>query len=103
MNEKLHEIFDLCLRLNPVQTKQELTGNKPTVFFWFSGHTNDIEVSIYEKGWIKNVSNDVWYRIKDDSVNTYYPSRDDYEDHFTDTIDDVISHLRRLCNEWEDK
>lgn len=48
----LHKIFDLVLDINGLgKRKRSLTGDKPTAFLDFSGHTAAIEVWVYENGW----------------------------------------------------
>lgn len=52
LDEKVHQIFDLCLKINGFEKrKREETGKLPTVFFDFSGHTAEIEVEIFLEGW----------------------------------------------------
>lgn len=45
------DITRLALQLNPTQTKQEITGDKPTVFLEFLGHTCCLNVKVCENGW----------------------------------------------------
>ena len=48
----IHEILDIVLDINTTQPRQKKrTGNKPTAFFSFSGHTSDIHAAVYEHGW----------------------------------------------------
>lgn len=47
-----HEILDLVLDINGCDSrKKELTGDKPTAFFKFSGHVACIEVEVIRTGW----------------------------------------------------
>lgn len=64
MYEKVLRIFELCMQLNPTETQQKVTGDKPTVFLWFSGHVNrSVEVSIHKSGWRKQAHHDLQYEI----------------------------------------
>ena len=38
MLEKIKRIMELAYLINPTETKQSVTGNKPTIFVNFSGH-----------------------------------------------------------------
>lgn len=50
--ELLRELFDLVLDINGSgERSQEKTGNLPTAFFDFSGHTGRVKVSIHSLGW----------------------------------------------------
>ena len=55
--EQAHELLDLCLDINGIEERhQELTGNLPTVFFEFNGHTAGIHVRVYEEGWTERAN-----------------------------------------------
>ena len=49
--EIVKQIFNLALAVNPNDTKQDTTGNKPTVFVRFSGHVAAVDVAIHLTGW----------------------------------------------------
>lgn len=50
--KKVHEILEMVLEINGTHSrKRALTGNKPTAFFSFSGHTAGVDVSVYNDGW----------------------------------------------------
>lgn len=50
--DKIHELLDLTLDINSTMPREQaITGNQPTVFFWFHGHTGDLEIQIYKVGW----------------------------------------------------
>lgn len=51
VNEKALKIMELCLLLNPSPTKRAITGDKPTVFCNFLGHTCELMISIHRSGW----------------------------------------------------
>ena len=49
---RVHEIVDLVLDCNGFgRRNQELTGELPTCFIWFCGHTATLEVQLCEDGW----------------------------------------------------
>ena len=50
--ELLHKILDLVLDINGDGVRQrEITGDKPTAFFNYSGHCHSLDVSINIHGW----------------------------------------------------
>ncbi len=56
---EVHRVLDLVLDINGLGKRWEgLTGNLPTAFFDFSGHTACIYVRVFENGWNGNVSPD---------------------------------------------
>ena len=51
--KKVHEILEMVLEINGTHRRgRELTDDKPTAFFCFSGHTAGIDVSVSESGWV---------------------------------------------------
>lgn len=51
ISKKLTQIMELCYQINYEETNREKTGNLPTVFLDFMGHTCQINVRIYDDGW----------------------------------------------------
>ena len=52
IRKQAHELLDIVLDANGLEDRsQEKTGNKPTVFFRYSGHVNEMEMSLYKDGW----------------------------------------------------
>lgn len=50
--QQICEVLDLCLQINGLQSsEQELTGDHPTAFFYFSGHTARIKIDVHRDGW----------------------------------------------------
>lgn len=50
--KKVHEILEMVLEINSTYCRcKGKTGNKPTAFFSFSGHTTGIDVSVNKDGW----------------------------------------------------
>lgn len=53
--KKVHEILEMVLEINTThERRQDVTGNKPTAFFWFNGHTASLDISVYQNGWYPN-------------------------------------------------
>ena len=50
--KKLHRILDQVIDINGLGKRQaKLTGDKPTAFYWFNGHTGDLSVTVHSMGW----------------------------------------------------
>ena len=52
ISKQLTEIMKLCYQINNVETNREETGNLSTVFLDFMGHTCQINIRIYDDGWM---------------------------------------------------
>ena len=49
----IHKALDIVLDINGLDCRTHgLTGNLPTAFFYFSGHTAGIYADIHKDGWI---------------------------------------------------
>ncbi len=58
--KKVNEILQLCFEINGFEKRErEKTGNKPTIFVDFSGHTAVLEIEIYQTGWYAKAEEDV--------------------------------------------
>lgn len=92
-NEQLMQILGLCLEINPTPTEREATGDKPTVFFHFSGHCSHVEINIYPTGWSNTQNDDYVYQ-------TYnmcdWVKRDMTGQETSVTIGVVIADLQRI-------
>ena len=84
-------IFDLAFRLNSTPTAKDTTGDKPTVFVYFSGHTAGVDVTIYPHGWDKD-------SIEHETYNCYPTSEWDSPD----ALYNAIERLEELYEEWGD-
>lgn len=51
ISKQLQTIMQVAYQINNVETNREETGNLPTVFLDFMGHTCQITVRIYDEGW----------------------------------------------------
>ena len=50
--KKVHEILEMVLEINTThERRQAVTGNKPTAFFWFNGHTAGLDITVCQNGW----------------------------------------------------
>lgn len=48
----VHQILDVVLDINGTGCrKKEYTGNMPTAFFGFSGHTSGVYIEVHKDGW----------------------------------------------------
>lgn len=62
--EKINEIIRLSFQINGFEDRtKEKTGNKPTVFFHFSGHVSGFEVSIHSRGWKTDCQADMRFSL----------------------------------------
>ena len=52
ISKQLQTIMRLVYQINSVETNRETTGNLPTVFLDFMGHTCQINVRVYADGWM---------------------------------------------------
>lgn len=51
ISKQLTQIMQLCYQINNVETNREITGDLPTVFIEFRGHTCQLNARIYDEGW----------------------------------------------------
>lgn len=52
ISKQIAKIIQLCYQINSVGTYRAKTGNLPTVFLDFMGHTCQINIRIYADGWM---------------------------------------------------
>lgn len=88
LNRKSQLILGLAMKINNTPTKQEVTGDKPTVFVWFSGHVNELQVWIYSKGWFANATSD-YYWVIDLSKDT------------NEEMDECIARLKDIWHKYK--
>ena len=111
--EIVMQIFDLALAINQNETRQDKTGNKPTVFVRFSGHVAGVEVEAYPNGWDSGFG---WVGEDDDIGIRYTIYLDD--EFFTAWVDEyepypeeeecdqltkakaALAELKRIAEEW---
>lgn len=58
ISKQLTQIMQLCYQINNVETNREKTGNLPTAFAHFFGHTCQLDVYIYDDGWEHDTNRD---------------------------------------------
>jgi hypothetical protein len=96
VREKCVEIMNIALSINNEKRQQDITGNKPTVFVGFSGHTAQLDIRFYRDG----------YNDHDDfEMQTIYLTNFDFIDRAEENIlidlDRVIRKLRSLEDNQE--
>lgn len=101
MNEKTRnkalKVLELAMLINSGKTRRDLTGEKPTVFVYFSGHCCYLDVQIYLNGWERCEP----YSRKDrKDIDKVIDLSDETEEK---TLDEVIDILQKLYSEWEGK
>ena len=79
ISKQIAKIVQLCYQINSVETQREVTGNLPTVFLDFMGHTCQLNIRIYDDGWMSGEDPDF-------SVCVY----------LDDSSDDVSTKLSKL-------
>lgn len=52
ISKQLQTIMQVAYQINNVETNREETGNLPTVFLEFMGHTCQLNIRIYDEGWM---------------------------------------------------
>lgn len=66
--EGLHRLLDLVLDINGVSRRdREITGDLPTAFFDFSGHTAAAHMRVYTSGWESGQDYEWCYDVWEDS------------------------------------
>ncbi len=86
LHGKILKIMLLALQINSCPTQQEKTGFKPTIFVSFSGHVNQLDVSIHTKGWHSPQLND------EQDGDTIYLGYDNTEE----KLDSIIEKLEKI-------
>lgn len=87
IKDKVKRIIDLAVDFNDSETRQDVTGNKPTVFVDFCGHTCQLDVSIHRKGY------DSW---EDRFSNTVYLDQSDA----IEKLNEIINVLEKTIVAW---
>ena len=83
ISKQLTEIMKLCYQINNVETNREETGNLPTVFLDFMGHTCQLNIRIYDDGWMSGEDPDF-------SASVYF------DDSPHDVSDELAKLIERL-------
>ena len=107
--EIVKQIFNLALAVNPNDTKQDTTGNKPTVSVRFSGIIAGVEVQIYPTGWDDGAlpyppSISYMIYLDDESftacVDEYEPYPEEKECEELSKAKVALAGLKRIAEEW---
>ena len=109
--EIVKQIFNLALAVNPNDTTQDKTGNKPTVFVRFSGHVAAVYVDIYLNGWDSGACDKdeplvMRYTIYLDDeyftarVDEYEPYPEEKECEELSKAKAALAELKRIAEEW---
>lgn len=105
--EIVKQIFNLALAINPNDTKQDKTGNKPTVFVRFSGHIAGVGVEIYHDGWDseKECSRTRYMIYLGDEmftelVDEYEPYPEEQECDQLTKAKAALAELKRIADKW---
>ena len=106
--EIVKQIFNLALAINPNDTKQDTTGNKPTVSVRFSGIIADFEVQIYPTGWddgalpSPRVSHIIY--LDDESftacADEYEPYPEEKECEQLSEAKAALAELQKIADKW---
>ena len=69
--ESMHRLLDVVLDINGTERRQrDATGDLPTVFLYFSGHTASVDIDIHRHGWAAGDRPEFNKRANLDSVNS---------------------------------
>lgn len=63
--KQVAKLAQICAEINRKPTKRDVTGDKPTVFFNFSGHTAGVSIDVHLHGWSPYSSSDYGYIFYD--------------------------------------
>ena len=107
--EIVKQIFALALAINPNDTKQDTTGNKPTVFVRFSGHIAGVHIEICCKGWDSEEDDDnlvlrYLVYLGDEMFTTwvdeYEPYPEEKECEQLSEAKAALSELQKIADKW---
>lgn len=91
---KVKEVVELAMLINDTPTTRKETGDKPTVFVDFSGHTCGLIVAICGKGWDRKEP----YNESTDETIVYLDDKNDAKVRVH--LDHVIRQLKDIYDEW---
>lgn len=107
--EIVKQIFNLALAINPNDTKQGTTGNKPTVAVRFNGVIAGVDVQIYPTGWDGGVwpyppSISYFIYLDDESftacVDEYEPHPEEQECDQLTKAKTALAEFQKIAEEW---
>ena len=86
---KVLRAMELAMLINPTSTQKKLTGDKPTVFVWFSGHCNCLRIEVHPEGWEPD------YDISD-GIEYYKACLEDDDEGAKKVLDEAIERLEGI-------
>ena len=101
--QKISRIFDLALKLNETPTKQEITGEKPTIFVDFSGHITTCNLYIHSNGYASGVSavkqfdiplNEEW------RIDPYCTGDFKLRVSVDELVNEALKRIEEICVQW---
>lgn len=93
IRSKMLRVFSLILDINPTETQRKTTGEKPSVFIEYLGHTANFAVMVCEKGWyVGSYTDKKWEIYMDDAP----------ADEINAQLDEIIGYLECLKAKWGD-
>lgn len=93
----VHEIVDRAMSYNSTSTKQDFTGDKPTFFVSFAGHTACLYAEIHANGWEpEDKSEDFIVRLSEREYNGTC------EDIQTELVS-VLKRMEKVYTTWYEK
>ena len=70
--KKIHDVLEMVLEINGTHPRtRALTGNKPTVFLEFSGHTASTHVYVNKNGWAPYEPSDFWKYSRNENIDAF--------------------------------
>lgn len=98
IKQRVLEIMKLAVTFNSSETKQELTGSKPTFFVEFFGHICGLEVRANINGYPESPV----YLSSKGATNRYEVTiLEGAEKQTLQDLDTVLAEMRRIISEWE--
>lgn len=98
IKQRVLEIMELAVTFNDSETRQELTGNKPTFFVEFYGHICGLEVRANINGYPESPV----YLSGEGATSRYEATfLDVAEKPVLHALDTVLAEMRRIINRWE--
>ena len=99
ITQRVLEIMELAVNFNSSETRQEITGNKPTFFVVFSGHICSLEVRANINGYPK--SSAIYLSGKGAARGYETTYLDGAEKQTLQDLDAVLAEMHRIISEWE--
>lgn len=96
--QKVNEILQLCFAINGLEARQrEYTGEKPTIFFDFSGHIALLKIQIHKTGWYAYEQMGKYAQV---DIQLEIHLNDPYEE-IKEYVEECIAYLKELKNLME--